>query len=79
MFSPHRDIKDVVLATSLVVVIDFDACPIGQAILPPGNYTVEVIANPTGLGVPWWVLVGTRTGISEPLWQECLDRKGQEQ
>lgn len=66
----------VVLRKSISVVADY-AEPIWRfQVLPPGELLLEEIGNPTGMGDPWLVVQGTRSGVAKEIWEEHLNGKG---
>ena len=54
-------------------VADFSDALIWRfVILPPGDYLVVKVLNPTGMGVHWLVESGTKRGAAEVVWEEYL-------
>lgn len=52
---------------------DFSDKPLRFLDLQVGVYQVEKISNPSGLGVPWLVIKGTKIGAAEMVWEEYLE------
>ncbi len=48
-----------------------------QIVLEPGIYRVARVPNPSGMGVNWQVVEGTKIGAAEVVWEEYL-RNGKE-
>lgn len=66
----------VVLKEPVAVVADYAEQIWRSKILPPGELLLREMENPTGMGGPWLVILGTRSGMAKVVWEEHLNGKG---